>query len=157
VILFLDTSSLVKLYVEEAGSASVRRLVADASRIAVSVLAYPEARSAFARRRREGALTASGLRAARAAFEQDWTRMVRLAVTEDVYRAAGSLAERHGLRALDGLQLASFLSLRRRLPARKATFSTFDRRLERVAPRARWPGMSTRQGRRARPAGKEVQ
>lgn len=138
-ILFLDTSSLVKLYVEESGSDSVRRLVAGASRIAVSVLAYPEARSAFARRCREGALDARGLRTARAAFERDWTRMVRLAVTEDVYRAAGGLAERHGLRALDGLQLASFLSLRTRLPPRGVKFASFDRRLERVAPRARWP------------------
>ena len=138
-ILFLDTSSLVKLYVEEAGSDSVRRLVAGASRIAVSVVAYPEARSAFARRRREGALNAKALRTARGAFERDWTRMVRLAVTEDMCRAAGTLAERHGLRALDSLQLASFLSLRSRLPRRGVKFSSFDRRLERVAPRARWP------------------
>jgi predicted nucleic acid-binding protein len=65
--------------------------------------------------------------------------MVRLAVTEDVDRAAGGLAERHGLRALDGLQLASFLSLRTRLPPRGVKFSSFDRRLERAAPRARWP------------------
>jgi predicted nucleic acid-binding protein len=140
VILFLDTSSLVKLYVEEAGSDSVRRLVTGASRIAVSVLAYPEARSAFARRRREGSLDARGLRTARAAFERDWTRLVRLAVSEDVYRAAGSLVERHGLRALDGLQLASFLSLRVRLSRRRVKFSSFDKRLVRLAPRARWPG-----------------
>ena len=138
-ILYLDTSSLVKLYVEEAGSDAVRRLVAGASRIAVSVVAYPEARSAFARRHRERALTRADLRSVGAAFERDWSRIVRLAVTEDVYRAAAVLAERHALRALDSLHLASFLSLRRRLPRRGTAFSAFDRRLSRAALRARWP------------------
>lgn len=138
-ILYLDTSSLVKLYVEETGSDAVRRLVAGASRIAVSIVGYPEARSAFARRRREGGLTPAALRSASAAFERDWSRIVRLAVTEDVYRAAASLAERHALKALDSLHLASFLSLRRRLPQRGAAFSSFDRRLNSAALRARWP------------------
>jgi predicted nucleic acid-binding protein len=139
VILYLDTSSLVKLYVEEAGSESVRRLAAGAGRLAVSIIAYPEARSAFARRRREGGLTPAGFRRARTAFERDWSRMVRLAVTEDAYRAAASLAERHALKALDSLHLATFLSLRRRLPRGGATFSSFDRRLNRAALKARWP------------------
>jgi hypothetical protein len=53
--------------------------------------------------------------------------------------AAGSLAERHALRALDALQLASFVSLRRRLPRRGIAFSSFDRRLTGAARRARWP------------------
>jgi predicted nucleic acid-binding protein len=141
VILYLDTSSLVKLYVEEAGSDSVRRLVAGAGRIAVSIVAYPEARSAFARRRRERGLTPAGHRSAKAAFERDWSRTVRLAVTEDVYRAAASLAERHALKALDSLHLASFLSLRRRLPRSGAAFSSFDRRLNRAALKARWPAV----------------
>jgi len=140
-ILYLDTSSLVKLYVEEPGSDAVRRLVAAASRVAVSILAYPEARSAFARRRREGGLTPAGQRQARAALERDWSRMVRLTVTEDVFRAAASLAERHALKALDGLHLATFLSLRRRMPRRRATFSSFDRRLVRAALGARWPAL----------------
>jgi predicted nucleic acid-binding protein len=139
VILYLDTSSLVKLYVEEAGSDAVRRLVRGANRVAVSVVAYPEARAAFARRRREGGLTPAGLRSATTALERDWSRLVRLAVTEDVYRAAAGLAERHALKALDSLHLASFLSLRRRLPRRTAAFSSFDRRLNRAALRARWP------------------
>jgi len=141
VIVYLDTSSLVKLYVEEDGSDSVRRLVAGASRIAVSIVAYPEARSAFARRRREGGLTPAGHRSARTAFERDWSRTVRLAVSEDVYRAAASLAERHALKALDSIHLASFLLLRRRLPRGGAEFSSFDHRLNRASKKARWPAV----------------
>ena len=47
-ILYLDTSSLVRLYVDESGSADVRRLVEQAEIVAASVVAYPEARAALA-------------------------------------------------------------------------------------------------------------
>ena len=57
--LYVDTSSLIKLYVTEAGSDRVRQLVGKASVVATSVVAYPETRAALARLRREGTLTAS--------------------------------------------------------------------------------------------------
>jgi predicted nucleic acid-binding protein len=52
-ILYLDTSALVKLYARERGSADVRRQVTDAEAVATSVVAYAEARAAFARLLRE--------------------------------------------------------------------------------------------------------
>jgi len=54
--LYLDTSALVKLYIAEEGSLLVRTALADARFVATSVVAYVEARAAFARRRRERAL-----------------------------------------------------------------------------------------------------
>ena len=51
VILYLDTSSLVKIYVAEQGSKDVQALVAQATVVATSRVAYPEMRAAFARRR----------------------------------------------------------------------------------------------------------
>lgn len=44
-ILYLDTSALVKLYVRERGSVSVRALVEQADVVASSVIAYAEARA----------------------------------------------------------------------------------------------------------------
>ena len=55
-ILYLDTSSLVKLYVEEGGSEEVRRDIHQASLVATSCVAYAEARAALARQHREGGL-----------------------------------------------------------------------------------------------------
>ena len=52
-ILYLDTSSLVKLYVEEPGSPGVRAIVDEAEVVATSVVACAEAAAAFARRKRE--------------------------------------------------------------------------------------------------------
>ena len=59
-ILYLDTSALVKLYVRERGSAQVRAHVNNADVIATSVVAYAEARAAFARLRRERPASGSG-------------------------------------------------------------------------------------------------
>ncbi len=53
VLVFCDTSSLVKLSIEEEGSAAMRRLVHD-STVTVASLAYAEALATFSRRYREG-------------------------------------------------------------------------------------------------------
>ena len=52
-ILYLDTSALVKLYVEEEGSDEVKKACEQAQVVVTSRLAYAEARSAFARAWRE--------------------------------------------------------------------------------------------------------
>ena len=51
-ILYIDTSALVKLYAKEAGTAEVQRAVAKAEQIATSLIAYVETRSALARKYR---------------------------------------------------------------------------------------------------------
>ncbi len=52
-ILYLDTSRLVKLYVEEAAPVDVESLVGSAEVTGTSLIAYAEAKAAFARRFRE--------------------------------------------------------------------------------------------------------
>ena len=56
-ILFLDPSALVKLYVEEADSETVRGWVEVAEEVACQWIAYVEARSALAAKRRLGDLS----------------------------------------------------------------------------------------------------
>ena len=56
-ILYLDTSSLAKLYLEEDYSDLVRDWVEEAEAVATSRIAYPEALSAFVRRWNRGDLT----------------------------------------------------------------------------------------------------
>lgn len=143
-ILYLDTSSLVKLYVDEPGSADVRRLVDQAELVAVSVVAYPEARAAFARRKRERSLTPGGFRRARSAFEADWPRVLALDATASLARQAGELAERERLRGFDALHLAAYLMIAREFQGDDVRFSSADRALERAARRV------GRRGRRSR-------
>ena len=99
---YLDTSSLVKLFLEEAGSAEVRAVTATAT-IATSVVAYAEMRATLARRRREGMLTPRTFAAAKRAFETAWQSYARIEVTADVARQAGDFAERFALRGFDSI------------------------------------------------------
>ena len=142
-ILYLDTSSLVKLYVEEPGSADVHRILEEAEIATTSVVAYPEARAALARRRRERSLTVVGHRRAKAALDADWPRVLALDVSTSLARRAGDLAERHRLRGFDALHLASFLAIAREFPGDDIRFSSADRTLERAARRAH-PGKRRR-------------
>jgi uncharacterized protein len=132
VTLYLDTSSLVKLYVQETGSDDVRALVDHAAVVATSVVAYPETRAAFARLRREGELTSATLAAAKREFESDWPSYLTLDVSAALAREAGALAERYALRGFDAVHLASFAELRRTSTA-QARFSSFDERLNTAA------------------------
>ena len=52
-ILYLDTSALVKLYAEEEGTETVELAVDEAEAVATSVVAYAEARAALARKLRD--------------------------------------------------------------------------------------------------------
>ena len=132
-ILYLDTSSLVKLYVEEPGSADVRRMLAEAAIATTSVVAYPEARAALARRRRERSLTVAGHRRAKAALDGDWPKVLALDVSTSVAKSAGDLAERHRLRGFDALHLASYLEIAQGFPGEEVRFSSADRTLGRAA------------------------
>jgi uncharacterized protein len=133
VTLYLDTSSLVKLYVEELGSDGVRELVAESEVVSTSIVAYPETRAALARLRRSGHLTPSAFASAKRSFERQWPAFLTLDVTEPVSREAGALAGRYGLRGLDGLHLASFAEIARNAGPAQTRFSSFDDRLNKAS------------------------
>jgi predicted nucleic acid-binding protein len=111
-ILYLETSSLVKLYVREKDSESVRDSVQASEAVATSVLAYAEARAAFARKLREQGITPDAHRTVKRALDADWPSFFVLNVTAGTARSAGDLAEKHGLRGFDALHLASAIELR---------------------------------------------
>ena len=131
--LYLDTSSLVTLYVAEPGSDAVRRLISQATVVATSGIAYPETRAALARRRRERALTPVAFSHATRAFEDDWPRYLAVDVSASICREAGELAERFRLRGYDAVHLASYLEVARRAGLTETRFSSYDERLNRAA------------------------
>jgi predicted nucleic acid-binding protein len=136
VTLYADTSSVVKLYVDESGRDDVRALVQEASIVVTSAVAYPEARAAFARRRREGRLTPKDFSSARKAFESDWVHFVAIPVTAPICQEAGDLAERYKLRGFDSVHLACFAEMLRGLQGEDdVVFSSFDERQSAAARR----------------------
>ncbi|HBL31919.1 MAG TPA: VapC toxin family PIN domain ribonuclease [Acidobacteria bacterium] len=136
-ILYLDTSSLAKLYIEEEGAETVREWAEEAEALATSRVTFPEALSAFTRRWNRGDLTDEEVQSARESFTADWPSFVHLPLNE---RRAGTLVLEHGLRGFDAVQLAAALDLSSRFPDEEIVFSSFDRNL-RSAARAR--GLST--------------
>ncbi len=127
--LYLDTSSLLKVYLRhEEGREAVESLLSQARAVYVSLIGYTEARAAMARARRDNRFDLSGYRAIRAAFERDWQHNKAIDVSEVLVRLAGELAEKHFLRSLDAIHLASGLTLKREL-REEVTFSAADGRL----------------------------
>jgi predicted nucleic acid-binding protein len=131
--LYLDTSSLLKIYVAEDGSDEVRQQLADCAAAATSAVTYAEARAAFARRRRDGTLTAAVFRAAKRDLDEDWPRYLIVEPTMALCRHAGELAERHALRGFDSLHLAAFLQIVHDVRSSEVRFSSFDHGLNRAA------------------------
>lgn len=132
--LYLDASALVKLYVEERGRTVVVKAVNEAEIVATSMVAYVEARAAFARRRREGVLAPADYRRSVRDLDGDWSRYLRFEVAEALVRAAGRLAERYRLRAYDAVHLASALVMRDQLG--EVNFACWDSGLNAAARRA---------------------
>lgn len=136
-IAYCDTSSLIKLYVDEPGSDTVRQLLRDAGQIATSAVAYVEIRAALARLRRERRTTPTVFARIKQAFDADWEATIVVRADADIVRAAGDLAERHHLRALDAIHLASFLEILQRSADDDVHFSSFDKRLAKAAGKLR--------------------
>jgi len=131
-ILYLHTSSLVKLYVEEDGSPKVDDLVKSSAVAATSIVAYAEARAAFSRRYREKAFTKAEHHRIKTFLDKDWSHYLILGITGEMIRVAGDLAEKHALRGFDAIHLASALTLRRELSA-PILFSCFDDNLQKAS------------------------
>ncbi|MDK2896290.1 MAG: hypothetical protein PWP04_410 [Candidatus Atribacteria bacterium] len=131
-IIYLDTSALVKLYVEESGSQRVREEIEKVEVVATSRIAYVEARAGFSRKLREGELKKREYRQVVEDFERDWVNYFIMEVSEDVARLGGSLTEDYPLRGFDALHLASALILQNRVRS-GVYFLCFDEQLKRAA------------------------
>jgi predicted nucleic acid-binding protein len=125
---FVDASALVKRYVRETHSASVRRLLATGP-VAISRLSEVEIPSALARLAREGQLAARHRDRAIAAFVVDLGSWHVVELTTDVMALARRQIIRHVLRAGDAIQLASALWLQEATGEPLAGVMAFDTRL----------------------------
>lgn len=134
-ILYLDTSAWVKLYVREPGSKELRAYTSKAETMAAAVVAYPEARAAFARLKTEGISTEAKHQQRLAQLNLDWENMLRIELVPAVVRTAGDLAEVYGLRGFDSIHLASALWLKEKT-SMPLCFAVFDQRLRAAAERA---------------------
>ena len=114
-VYFFDSSGLVKNYISEQGSSWIKTLVDPLAGniLYAAEITGAELVSAITRRQRRGATTPADASAALAAFRADFGQaFFRLDITPGLVATAMDLAERHGLRGYDSVQLAAALALR---------------------------------------------
>jgi predicted nucleic acid-binding protein len=114
-ILYLDTSALVKLYIEETGFTIIRNLVNNSDIVATSKISYVETSAAFVRNREESAITEKNYHQVIRDFKADWDACYTIEISESILYLAGDLTDIHKIKALDAIHLASSLILSRRL------------------------------------------
>ena len=129
-ILYLDTSSLVKLYVSEVHSGLVRSWAEEAEIIATCRVAYPEMMSALNRRYKTGDLVKKDYDVLVKTFSREWRRF---AVIDFDEIAAGRLVAAYGLRGFDAVHLSAAALLRTSGNAPVVVFSSFDDKLNKAA------------------------
>ena len=140
-ILYLDTSAFVKLYVEEAHTDDVRWWVDEAEIVATCRVAYPEAVSALNRRMRAGDIPKAGYGNAVRALRRDWDR---LAVVDFDEIDAGRLAQKYGLRGYDAVHLSSAAMMAAVPAGPDIVFSSFDVALNHAAAGEKLPVLTCR-------------
>ena len=131
-ILFCDTSALVKLYLAEVESDAVKALAAEAEAVAVCRIAWAEAYAALSRRAREVPVDVPPIGQAKQALAAEWPRYLIVEVTQAVVEQAGEFADTFALRGYDSVQLAAAYQAKQvsRLPV---SFACFDSRLNKAA------------------------
>lgn len=124
--LYLDTSALIKLLVDEPGSDLVKRAADGSDSVTTSRLTYVEAFSALARLRSRGLLDDLAHRACVKSFRSLWSRTGSVEPDQSVIEDAASLCTKHLLRAYDAIQLASARVVSKKEPV---LFASWDRTL----------------------------
>jgi len=132
--IFLDTSSLIKLYHYEQGTDSLDRLFEDysISRICLSELAKVEFDSAIWKKVRTGELTHDEAESLIGSFEADYDKYFFVELDSEIVNSSRNMISKfgaQGLRTLDSIQLASVLKVRTGL----SYFLTADDLLRKLA------------------------
>jgi len=132
VILFCDTSALIKLYILEEHSEALKAVVEQADVVAVSRVAWAEAHAALSRRARESKDDMLLIEQAKNALAIDWPHYVIVEVNQPLVELAGDYADTFALRGYDSIQLAAASEVAR-ISEEAVIFACFDLCLNKAA------------------------
>ena len=131
-ILYLDTSALLKKYFKEFGSAEVISRWKEAVSIVTSSVTYAETMASFYRKKRETGINNELFGAILNSFQTDWESFIRVEVTDDLNGLIDKIVSVYPLRGFDAIHLASALVIHEKLPE-DFLFACFDERLVHAA------------------------
>ena len=130
-ILFLDSSALVKFYSAEQRRELVFSAISKARDIVVSSLSLAEVASALKRHQLEGGFSQADEQRAFQVLLEDWETFDRIDVSDWLAKQAAVLVRSKGLRGADAVQLATASWLTRE--RREVQFLAFDAQLVEAA------------------------
>ena len=128
---FLDSSAFIKLFVQEAGTDTIIRLMetTEDNRKLISAGTQLEVYAALKRRERDGGISTGDSEAARGILRAEAARMVQQPLNPAVLEAARQLLDRHELRSADALQLGAAVVAREMFQGMEITYVSADQRL----------------------------
>ena len=147
-IVYADTSALVKLFVSEEGSEATTDLLRGVHVMGTVILARAELGAALTRAARRGILSEKDALEARRRLELVWPTWIRISVDEALVLRAETLAWRHILRGYDAVHLAAAVVWQERI-GQPVTVATFDKELWAAARSAGlqvWPQQTNNPG-----------
>ena len=127
-ILYCDTSALIKLYVAEVHSEEVLDLYKKASLVVVSRVTYAEAMAGLSRRSRESPVDRLTIEALKDTLRNYWPEFGIVELMQSVVELAATYADLFALRGFDSIQLASAKALQMKA-TEPVHFACFDQRL----------------------------
>lgn len=131
-MIYLDSSALVKRYVQEEGTDFVKSILAVNELITTSKLTYPKILSALMRKVRAGEIERKTFNGIVDVFDKDWDHVLVLDFHNDLLQIVKMLIEKHPLKAADAIHLSSALWLRHSSNA-DVTFIASDSNLLKAA------------------------
>jgi len=104
---FFDSSAFAKRFIEETGSDEIEKICLESNSIALSSICFPEIISALNRRLRENNITKKEYLLIKDKMLEEFDSLEIINVVLEVISKAIILLEKHNLRTLDALHVAS--------------------------------------------------
>ena len=125
---FLDSTAFAKLFVQEAGTDAIIRLMeaTEDNRKLLSAGTPLEVYAALKRRERAGGISHQDSEAARNILRVEAARMVQQPLNPAVLEAARQLLDRHEMRSADALQLGAAIVAREMFQGMEIVFVSAD-------------------------------
>jgi predicted nucleic acid-binding protein len=131
-ILYLDSSALVKRYIAEDGSEHVKEWISDAEMPVTAFITRVEVAAAIARSEQTKVISKEAAEAALLKFRSEWDNIQRLPITENTVIRGDFLACQFHLRGYDAIHLACAAIWQETLGLPVA-LATFDQQLAKAA------------------------
>lgn len=108
-VIFIDSSSLLKHYVEEEGSQEVDRIFGSGETICISPITTIEIHAALKRKNEDGSIDRDTYKKACDFWLQDYTNFVIVPFGDELINRTISIIDERAVKTLDAIQVASAL------------------------------------------------